>query len=303
MSMGRNIRITGLLVIVVSMGTAWPQDSGSKKDIYKAAETAANDGKTEESQKLYCQVAKLDPTFKDAKMLCKVMTEEIDRERKKNDERFKLGVQRFNETKYDEAQHEFANIKWGPHYVEAQLYLTVRIPQARQNQKQPLSTTITTSVALSTSAIDAAAEQEWQEAKEAGNARDLQAFINKHPNSPHVGEATERIQQLRTASDRDTVLKALRSYAAAYEHKDVNELAAVWPALNRKKISETFKNASSIKMDLKPLGDPSISGDTATVKCERTLLYAASGTKNTFSDQITIRLQWRSSSWLIESIN
>ena len=157
MSVGRNIRIAGLLVLVVSVGTAWPQDSESTKDIYKAAETAANDGKTEESQKLYCQVAKLDPTFKGAKMLCKVMTEEIDRERKKNDERFKLGVQRFNESKFDEAQHEFANIKWGPHYLEAQRYLTVRIPQALQNQKQPLSTSITTPVALSTSGDDEAA--------------------------------------------------------------------------------------------------------------------------------------------------
>lgn len=157
MSVGRNIRITGLLVIVASVGRAWQADSESKKDIYKAAETAAKDGKTEESQKLYCQVARLDPTFKDAKVLCLVMTEEIDRERKKNDERFKLGVQRFNESKYDEAQHEFANIKWGQHYVEAELYLTVRIPQARQNQNQPLSTTTTTPIALSTSGDDEAA--------------------------------------------------------------------------------------------------------------------------------------------------
>jgi hypothetical protein len=148
------------------------------------------------------------------------------------------------------------------------------------------------------------AEQDWQEVREASNPRDLQVFITRHPDSPHVGEATERIQQLRITADRDAVLRTLRSYASAYEHKDLNELAAVWPALDRKKLAETFKNATSIRMDLKPIGEPNLSGNTATVRCERSLLYVASGTKHNFADQITILLQRKSNgTWLIEAIN
>jgi len=67
-------------------------------------------------------------------MLCVVMTEEVERERKKNEDRFNLGVKQFNDNKYDDAQHEFANIKWGQHFEEAREYLTVKIPQARQGK-------------------------------------------------------------------------------------------------------------------------------------------------------------------------
>ena len=127
---------TTLLALSVLLGGASPVASQNKRDIYQAAEMAANEGKTEESQKLYCQAAKLDAAFKDAKMLCVVMTEEVERERKKNEERFNLGMKQFSENKYDEAQHEFANIKWGSRYDEAQQYLTVKIPRARQSKEE-----------------------------------------------------------------------------------------------------------------------------------------------------------------------
>jgi hypothetical protein len=135
MKVKKHNSLARLLVVFVLLGGAVLAAAQNKKDIYQAAETAASEGKTEESQKLYCQVAKLDPGFKDAKMLCVVMTEEVGRERKKNEERFNTGMKQFNEGKYDEAQHEFANIKWGQHYEEAREYLTVKIPRARQGKE------------------------------------------------------------------------------------------------------------------------------------------------------------------------
>jgi hypothetical protein len=127
----RLISTAACLATLLLPGGILAADVQNKKDMYAAAETAAAAGKIEESQKAYCQVAKLDPRYKDSKMLCSVMTEELERERKKNDERFNLGMKQFAEGKYDGAQHEFANIRWGAHLEEAKLYLNVKIPQAR----------------------------------------------------------------------------------------------------------------------------------------------------------------------------
>ena len=122
-----------MLLLGAGAGSAVAQ--ANKKDLYSAAEAAAASGNIEESQKGYCKVAKLDPKFKDAKLLCSVMTEELERERKKNEDRFNQGVKEFNGGRFDYAQHEFANIRWGAHLEEAKLYLTIKIPQARDAAK------------------------------------------------------------------------------------------------------------------------------------------------------------------------
>ena len=124
------------LALIILLGGALPARAQKKDDLYKSADAAAAAGKIEESQKAYCQVAKLDRQYKDAKMLCAVMTEELGREGKKNEERFSQGMKDFKEGKYDGAQHEFANIRWGAHFDEAQQYLKVKIPQARQAAKE-----------------------------------------------------------------------------------------------------------------------------------------------------------------------
>ncbi len=121
-----------LLALMVFLGGALPALGQKKGDVYKLAETAAVAGKIEEAQKLYCRVADMDPQYKNSKMLCTVMTQELEKENKNNQDRFQLGVKNFVEGKFDAAQHEFNNIRWGPRLKEAQEYLNVRIPQARR---------------------------------------------------------------------------------------------------------------------------------------------------------------------------
>jgi len=133
---GKHIPTASWLALLLLVGGVLPALGQNKKDLYQSAEAAAVEGKIEVSQKGYCQVAKLDPGYKDAKMMCSVMTEELDKERKKNDTRFNEGVKDFNEGRYDEAQHEFNNIRWGAHLEEARLYLNTKIPQARTNKKR-----------------------------------------------------------------------------------------------------------------------------------------------------------------------
>ena len=129
---GQRIPVFSVLALLVFLGGALPAMGQKKGVVYKLAETAAVAGKIEDAQRLYCQVAEMDPEYKNAKMLCAVMTQELEKESKNNEERFKLGVKSFNEGNYDAALHEFNNIRWGPRLKEAQEYLNVKIPQARK---------------------------------------------------------------------------------------------------------------------------------------------------------------------------
>lgn len=129
----RHISIAVLLTALVSLGV--PQAKGQhKEDLYNLATAAALAGRVEESVKLYCQVAHMDPSYKDSKRMCSVMTLEKQKEEKRNEERFTAGVQDFSSRKYDEAEQKFKNIRFGSRFEEAQQYLKVKIPQARQGR-------------------------------------------------------------------------------------------------------------------------------------------------------------------------
>ncbi len=135
----------------------------------------------------------------------------------------------------------------------------------------------------------------------------LDAFLSRYPNSPMADQARDRLSELRLTSDRKGVMQTLKRYADAYQHKNTDELQTIWPDLakpDRKKIADSFKSAASIQIELKPSGDPTISGDTATVSCERSLLYTFSGgEQKTFADHVTIRLRKKAGTWLIEDVS
>jgi hypothetical protein len=58
---------------------------------------------------------------------------------------------------------------------------------------------------------------------------------------------------------------------------------------------------AEIETVTKPVGDPSLAGENATVTCDRNLQFTFSGgEQKTFSDKITIRLRKKSGTWLIE---
>ena len=126
-----------LLAILVEMGGAIPTYGQHKEDLYNLATAAALAGRVEESVKFYCQVAHIDPSYKDSKLLCTVMTLEQQKEEKKNEERFTLGVQDFDMGNYDEAEQKFKNIHFGPRLGEAQQYLKVKIPEAKRVPNKP----------------------------------------------------------------------------------------------------------------------------------------------------------------------
>src|SRR2546423_14646001 len=98
----RNKKISPALFVVLLWGAGMCTPAAhaqAKKDLYSAAEAAAAGGNIEEAQKGYCKVAKLHPKNKDAKLLCNVITEKLEREGKKNDKTLHQSMKEFNNGK------------------------------------------------------------------------------------------------------------------------------------------------------------------------------------------------------------
>lgn len=184
-----------------------------KDDDYAKADQAMRNSDIVTAQRLFCQVAQQDPGYKDAKVNCKIMTDQLNREVRREEERFKNGVDDFNAKRYADAQQEFRNIRFGPHVAEAQQYLTVRIPAAQQAQ-----------------AGEATMEQKFQQAVAAYNRNDFNTAggLFSQITGSHAGEAqsySNRIKQYQQAMAEGDTLANARNYrqaAASY-----NEAAGI----------------------------------------------------------------------------
>ena len=101
-----------------------------KQEMYDQATKLGGQNKIEEAARLFCELAKMDPNYKDSKQLCAIMTQEAEREIKTSENRFNEGVKAFQDANFDEAEQKFRNVRAGAHVDEARQYLG-RIPAAR----------------------------------------------------------------------------------------------------------------------------------------------------------------------------
>ncbi len=120
--------VAALLLTALAAGAA-----DKPKELYDRAVKAGSLGQLEESARLYCETAKLDPKYLDSKQMCSMMTQEAERERKRSEERFAEGVKAFQDGRFDEAEQKFKNVRAGSHVDEAKQYLA-KIPAARQER-------------------------------------------------------------------------------------------------------------------------------------------------------------------------
>ncbi len=119
-------------------------------------------------------------------------------------------------------------------------------------------------------------------------------------------ERADKVRQMQVATDRSAILGTIQRYASAYQHKNADEIQAVWPSLargDRKKIAESFKEAAAVNMDLKPIGEPAVWGDSASVRCARSVQFTfRGGIQKPVTDTVTIKLLRRGGNWFIDSI-
>jgi outer membrane protein assembly factor BamD (BamD/ComL family) len=119
------------LILALALLVPLSAFAAKKDDLYKQAQAAVNSGKVEEAARLFCEVAKEDAAYKDAKQNCQIYTSEAERERKRNDDRFQEGVKAFQDKRWDDAEQKFKNVRSGPRLDEARQYINSRIPAAR----------------------------------------------------------------------------------------------------------------------------------------------------------------------------
>jgi hypothetical protein len=139
----------------------------------------------------------------------------------------------------------------------------------------------------------------------------LQAFLQKYRSGPHAREASDELKKLeeaeRAAREREGVRQALVRYEDAFETRSVAALRQAWPGITRQQldaIANSFKITRSIRMEIRPEGEPEVSGDTATVVCQRTMVQTFDQRNQNLEnkDRITVRLRRNSGNWVIDSI-
>jgi serine/threonine protein kinase len=140
-------------------------------------------------------------------------------------------------------------------------------------------------------------------AEDARRAADEQAKRLKDEEARAAAE--EKARSVR-AAELQAVSRALSDYQRAYEHKDPAALQAIWPSLSKTSldaIRNSFHDASEVSVDLRPVGDPEISGVIATVVCDRTVHQIIMKRPMQASDRVRIVLNRRGAGWVITSID
>jgi hypothetical protein len=157
---------------------------------------------------------------------------------------------------------------------------------------------------------------DWASARNAHDPNVVQAFLNNYPNGQYAAQAREELRQLQQTrptteqqpsnGDQQQVLEALRRFGDAFEHKDVNELAQIWPSLTKQdqnKVRDSFKQAVAIRMHLQPSKGIHIDGERATVRCLRTSQYTfPGGVEKSENTDVTVQLQKKTGAWVIQSV-
>jgi ketosteroid isomerase-like protein len=109
--------------------------------------------------------------------------------------------------------------------------------------------------------------------------------------------------QQRAKAETQAVLDALKKYAAAYNNRDAEAVRAIYPGVEFKKVQAFFKASHEIRATLVN-EEPKISGDTATVRSQLSILFADErGKKHPQPDTtVTFVLRNIGGSWQIQSV-
>ena len=185
-----------------------------KDELYQKAKAAEDAQNADEAARYYCEVAAMDVSYRDAKSMCNVLTEESKRLRTHSDQRFDDGVAMFQRGALEDAERAFKNVVSGPHVAEAQQYLG-KIKTAKQ---------AATAAAFT---AEQAANANFERGSQAFQQNDFLSARNylKQVTGKYAGEATLLLQQMSrydqdisngdSAAEAGNLQSALNSYQDA----------------------------------------------------------------------------------------
>lgn len=146
----------------------------------------------------------------------------------------------------------------------------------------------------------------WESARNTTDPKVLQDFLADYPGGAYAQPAAAALETLKAVlADRQAILDKIARYAEVFSRKDMDQLKVLWPALSSRdarKFQDFFNIARSIRLTYKP-GTPEITGDKATVLCERNMQFTDErGPQPAVNDRVTFRLRRASDGWVIESL-
>src|SRR5262249_16267978 len=100
-----------------------------KEDLYQQGQDALNRGDIIASSHAFCEVARIDPKFRDAAQNCVILRDQAQRETVRNEQRFNDCRAAFDHTQWNQAEALCSNVR-GLHADEAQQMLA-KIARAR----------------------------------------------------------------------------------------------------------------------------------------------------------------------------
>jgi hypothetical protein len=170
----------------------------------------------------------------------------------------------------------------------------------------------------------------WAHASSANQVSSYQDFLHRYPNGEYATAARTQVENLQAElrrraatasaasaappvrSDDQVVLDLLVQYQRAYQDRNVEELASIWPGMTSRAIGSLrkfFNDAEQVSLTYDLLGQPEIKNDEATIHFRQSLNYTVDGkTQKPGSANVTMRLhklsspQGTSGKWVIESI-
>ena len=105
--------------------------------------------------------------------------------------------------------------------------------------------------------------------------------------------------------EKKAIFTALDRYKEAYESESLDELQKIWPGMNKnqkKALKSAFENAQAVHVQL-DCGDPSVSGDGATIRCQQSVRYTIAGkVQPSQTDSVDIVLNRANGNWLVKTV-
>ena len=175
--------------------------------------------------------------------------------------------------------------------------------------------------ALRKEALSRIEDLKWDAARGANQPAAVERFLRDYPSGRYTGQAQALLEKLRPPTppapapqperpqppaDADLIRAVLQRFSEAYEARDVQRVAALWPTLTQeqlRRLADSFRVAVSIKQELRPVAEPNIRGDQATIRCHRSLHYQDErGSQRPVEDEVTVTLRKRPGGWVIEAL-
>jgi hypothetical protein len=183
---------------------------------------------------------------------------------------------------------------------------------------------------LSAAAAARQADQAAWDATDKNRRASLQDYLSRYPNGPHAQDARSSIagidkqeadallvnQRVKEQKDKDqeaanrqatehqAITQTISDFEGAYNRRDLKSLQALYSGL-QKSVGDQFKDARTLSFQLRPMGQPVVSGDSATVTCTRTLdvTFKTIPRQPPVSERVLVTLVRAGAKWVIRAID